>query len=107
MYRTAAVQLLIAAGGGLEANLVKNLLHGDFSTQQIEVNSRHGTDPPFPALLLVGGLKAIQTAMVIGALPFSLVMVLQCAAIVKAIYNDGRRQKAGIATTLPVEQPGE
>ncbi|MEM7170006.1 MAG: BCCT family transporter [Pseudomonadota bacterium] len=51
------------------------------------------------ALLLVGGLKAIQTAMVIGALPFSVVMVLQCFAIVKAIYNDGRRAKAGIPTT--------
>ena len=53
------------------------------------------------ALLLVGGLKAIQTAMVIGALPFSLVMVLQCFSIVKAIYNDGRREKAGMATTSP------
>lgn len=51
------------------------------------------------ALLLVGGLKAIQTAMVIGALPFSVVMVLQCIAIVKAIYNDGRREKAGLETT--------
>ena len=51
------------------------------------------------ALLLVGGLKAIQTAMVIGALPFSVVMVLQCIAIVKAIYNDGRRAKAGLPTT--------
>ena len=51
------------------------------------------------ALLLVGGLKAIQTAMVIGALPFSVVMVLQCVAIVKAIYNDGRREKLGMATT--------
>ena len=51
------------------------------------------------ALLLVGGLKAIQTAMVIGALPFSLVMVLQCFALVKAIYNDGRREQAGLATT--------
>lgn len=55
------------------------------------------------ALLLVGGLKAIQTAMVIGALPFSVVMVLQCVAIVKAIYNDGRREKAGMATTFSPE----
>ncbi len=55
------------------------------------------------ALLLVGGLKAIQTAMVIGALPFSVVMVLQCIAIVKAIYNDGRREKAGMATTSATE----
>ncbi len=46
-----------------------------------------------------GGLKAIQTAMVIGAFPFSVVMLLQCVALVKAIYNDGRREKAGVATT--------
>ena len=55
------------------------------------------------ALLLVGGLKAIQTAMVIGALPFSVVMVLQCIAIIKAIYNDGRREKAGIPTTVSAD----
>jgi len=52
------------------------------------------------ALLLVGGLKAIQTAMVIGALPFSLVMVMQCFALVKAIYNDGRREAEGQITTV-------
>ncbi len=52
------------------------------------------------ALLLVGGLKAIQTAMVIGALPFSVVMVLQCFALIKAIYNDGRREAAGQSTTM-------
>ncbi len=52
------------------------------------------------ALLLVGGLKAIQTAMVIAALPFSVVMVLQCLALVKAIYNDGRREAAGQETTV-------
>ena len=46
-----------------------------------------------------GGIKAIQTAMVIGAFPFSVVMVLQCAALVKAIYNDSQREKAGVATT--------
>ncbi len=52
------------------------------------------------ALLLVGGLKAIQTAMVIGALPFSVVMVLQCVALIKAIYNDGRREQNGQETTI-------
>jgi len=51
------------------------------------------------ALLLVGGIKAIQTAMVIGALPFSLVMVLQCLALIKAIYMDGKREAAGMDTT--------
>lgn len=60
------------------------------------------------ALLLVGGLKAIQTAMVIGALPFSVVMVLQCFALVKAIYNDGRREQAGQQTTFEsVTEPAE
>jgi choline/carnitine/betaine transport len=49
-------------------------------------------------LLISGGTSAIQTAMVIGALPFSVVMVLMCISLIKAIYNDGRREKAGIAT---------
>lgn len=50
-------------------------------------------------LLISGGTGAIQTAMVIGALPFSVVMALMCIALIKAIYNDGRREAAGIATT--------
>lgn len=49
-------------------------------------------------LLISGGTSAIQTAMVIGALPFSAVMVLMCISLIKAIYNDGRREKAGIST---------
>ncbi|NSY41072.1 BCCT family transporter [Leisingera sp. ANG59] len=47
------------------------------------------------ALLLVGGLKAIQTAMVIGALPFSVIMLLMCLALFKAIYRDGQRTRSG------------
>ncbi|MEO0676976.1 MAG: BCCT family transporter [Pseudomonadota bacterium] len=47
-----------------------------------------------------GGLRAIQTAMVIGALPFSVVMVLQGVALVKAIYNDARREREGVPTTM-------
>ncbi|SFI93447.1 BCCT family transporter [Jannaschia pohangensis] len=50
-------------------------------------------------LLVSGGTSAIQTAMVIGALPFSAVMVLMCISLLKAIWNDGRRQRAGVATT--------
>ncbi|MFK7861037.1 MAG: BCCT family transporter [Granulosicoccus sp.] len=52
------------------------------------------------ALLLVGGIKAIQTAMVIGALPFSLVMLLMCFSLIKAIYRDGVREKQGSATVF-------
>jgi choline/carnitine/betaine transport len=50
-------------------------------------------------LLISGGTSAIQTAMVIGALPFSIVMVLMCISLVKAIYNDSRREAAGVPTT--------
>lgn len=56
------------------------------------------------ALLLVGGLTAIKTAMVIGALPFSVVMVLQCVALIKAIYNDGKRAAAGLETVVEPSQ---
>ena len=54
------------------------------------------------ALLIVGDIAAIQTAMVIGALPFSVVMVLMAIALIKAIWNDGRREKAGVPTTVDV-----
>jgi choline/carnitine/betaine transport len=51
-------------------------------------------------LLISGGTEAIKMAMVIGALPFSLVMVLMCIALVMAIYYDGRREAAGVQTTF-------
>ncbi|WP_424965216.1 BCCT family transporter [Dinoroseobacter sp. S375] len=54
-------------------------------------------------LLISGGTGAIQTAMVIGALPFSIVMALMCVALIKAIWNDGRREAAGVATTIDPE----
>lgn len=47
-------------------------------------------------LLIVGGLSAIKTAMVIGALPFSFVMALMCVALVKAVIRDGIREKNGV-----------
>ncbi|MEM8578097.1 MAG: BCCT family transporter [Pseudomonadota bacterium] len=61
-------------------------------------------------LLVSGGTSAIQTAMVIGALPFSVVMVLMCLALIKAIYNDGRREAAGVPTVhseIPDATPAE
>lgn len=47
-------------------------------------------------LLVSGGTGAIQTAMVIGALPFSVVMALMAVSLIKAIYNDGKREAAGV-----------
>ncbi|MEM6620569.1 MAG: BCCT family transporter, partial [Pseudomonadota bacterium] len=59
-------------------------------------------------LLMAGGHTAIQTAMVIGAFPFSIVMLLQCVAIVKAVYNDSRRANQGVAaTTDEIATPAE
>ncbi len=57
-------------------------------------------------LIIAGGLSAIQTAMVIGALPFSLVMVLMGISLVIAIYNDLQRQKQGLKT-IYVEKGSE
>lgn len=54
-------------------------------------------------LIIAGGLSAIQTAMVIGALPFSLVMVLMGIALTKAVYNDGRRAKEATAATVSTQ----
>lgn len=54
-------------------------------------------------LLISGGTGAIQTAMVIGALPFSVVMALMGIALVKAIWNDSRREAAGVSTTIDPE----
>jgi len=51
------------------------------------------------ALIIAGGLGAIQTAMVIGALPFSVVMVLMGIALIKAIWRDAKRDTHGLPTT--------
>ena len=44
-------------------------------------------------LLLAGGLGAINTAMIIGALPFSAVIALMGVSLLKALWNDTRRAK--------------
>ncbi|WP_226627277.1 BCCT family transporter [Alloyangia pacifica] len=59
------------------------------------------------ALLLVGGLTAIQTAMVIGALPFSVVMLLMCFGLFKAIYRDGLRARHGVPSVTVEVPPAE
>lgn len=58
-------------------------------------------------LIIAGGLGAIQTAMVIGALPFSFVMVLMGISLMKAIYKDGQREKHGLPTTHVDTTPAE
>ncbi|MEM7292193.1 MAG: BCCT family transporter [Pseudomonadota bacterium] len=45
------------------------------------------------ALLLAGGLGAIQAAMIVGAVPFSFMMILMGVALIKALIRDGIRAK--------------
>ena len=40
-----------------------------------------------------GGLDALKNAMIIGALPFTMVMVLMCISLTKALIRDGMRDK--------------
>ena len=59
-------------------------------------------------LISAGGLGAIQTAMVNGALPFSFVMVLMGISLMTAIYRDTQREKHRLATThVEVTAPAE
>ncbi len=45
------------------------------------------------ALLLAGGLGAIQAAMIVGAIPFSFMMILMGISLVKALIRDDQRAK--------------
>jgi choline-glycine betaine transporter len=45
------------------------------------------------ALLLAGGLNAIQAAMIVGAIPFSFIMILMGISLIKALIRDGMRTK--------------
>ena len=59
------------------------------------------------ALILAAGennpLDALRNAMIIGALPFTMVMGLMCLALAKAIYRDSLRAKAGNAAPSAAE----
>ncbi len=53
-------------------------------------------------------LEALKNAMIIGALPFTMVMVLMCVALGKALYRDHLREKHGVSTSpSTAEQPAE
>lgn len=50
-------------------------------------------------------MVALRNAMIIGALPFTIVMGLMCVALAKAMYRDTVRM--GSSTSLDAEQPAE
>lgn len=51
------------------------------------------------SMLVVGGVEAIRITMILGALPFSFVLVLMCASILKAVCFDIIRKRHGVPTT--------
>ncbi|MEO9827445.1 MAG: BCCT family transporter [Paracoccaceae bacterium] len=48
-------------------------------------------------------MVALRNAMIIGALPFTMVMGLMCVALAKAMYRDGKRGTLGTAEATPAE----
>jgi len=80
----------IMSGGAEETGVLHRIIWGAILTGVI------GT------LLLAGGggLSALQNAMIIGALPFTVIMVMMVVSLIKALYNDGRRERAGMAPTM-------
>jgi len=44
-------------------------------------------------------IEALKSAMIIGALPFTMVMGLMCVSLTKALYRDSVRDKAGTTAT--------
>ena len=59
------------------------------------------------ALIIAAGennpLDALRNAMIIGALPFTMVMGLMCIALGKALFRDGQREKGGVPSASPAE----
>ncbi len=51
------------------------------------------------SMLIIGGIDAIRITMIIGALPFSVVVALMAIAIVKAIVFDIIRKRQGVPCT--------
>lgn len=51
------------------------------------------------SMLILGGIEAIRITMIIGALPFSFVVVLMGAGIIKAVVFDLIRKRHGVPTT--------
>ncbi|TQM91856.1 BCCT family transporter [Roseinatronobacter monicus] len=77
----------IMSGGQEETGIKHRIIWGVILTSVIGV-------------LLVaggGGMDALSDAMIIGALPFAVIMVLMCISLGKALFNDHRRMQISAA----------
>lgn len=79
----------IMSGGEQETDIKHRIVWGVLLTLVIGAlliagKTNGGADP----------MEALKSAMIIGALPFTMVMGLMCIALGKALYRDGLRDKA-------------
>ncbi|MEP3277299.1 MAG: BCCT family transporter [Stappiaceae bacterium] len=78
----------IMSGGEQETGVKHRIVWGVILTLVIGTllvagKTNTGADP----------MEALKSAMIIGALPFTMVMGLMCASLIKALYRDGLRDK--------------
>ncbi len=78
----------IMSGGEQETGVKHRIVWGVILTLVIGTlliagKTNGGADP----------MEALKSAMIIGALPFTMVMVLMCLSLIKALYRDGLRDK--------------
>ncbi len=90
----------IMSGGEQETGIKHRIVWGVILTLVIGTlliagSTQGGADP----------MEALKSAMIIGALPFTMVMGLMCLALAKALYRDGLRGRH--AATDPMTQPAE
>lgn len=90
----------IMSGGEQETGVKHRIVWGVILTLVIGTllvagKTNGGADP----------MEALKSAMIIGALPFTMVMGLMCASLIKALYRDGLRDKHGSAQAAA--QPAE
>ena len=78
----------IMSGGAQETGILHRIIWGVLLTLVI-------------ATLLIaggGGMDALKNAMIIGALPFTMIMFLMCLAMIKALIRDDIRDKEGLGS---------
>lgn len=88
----------IMSGGEQETGVKHRIVWGVIltlviGTLLISGTTSGGADP----------MEALKSAMIIGALPFTVVMGLMCVSLAKALYRDGLRQKQGSSVAAAAE----
>lgn len=75
----------IMSGGNVESGIKHRIIWGVIITAIIG-----------SLLIAGGGMEALKKAMIIGALPFAIIMVLMCISLAKALFLDHKRDTHGV-----------